>query len=137
MPSDQRPMLHVPDQLRRTAIEQNQVLVDLVSWEDQIKAEDQRISKKNESIPSEETSVTVGNCVTPNPNPNTSIEYSVEQHSEEDERKRGNQLYSKQMYKEASKAYTNAISINPKSVSAYSNRAMAFLKVRLIHKDYS
>lgn len=126
-------MLHTADQLRHTAIEQNQVLVDFISWEDQIKAQDQRISKKKESIQSEAGSIITGDCVCPTQISSNSVESSVEPCTEEEERKRGNKLYSKQMYEEAAKAYTNAISMNPKSVSAYSNRAMALLKVRLIH----
>lgn len=127
------PMLHAADQLRQTAIEQNQVLVDLISWEDQIKAQDQRISKKSESISEAGRSIVSGDCLSPTPISNNAIESSIEKRSEEEERKRGNELYAKKMYGEAYKAYTSAFTMNPKSVSAYSNRSMALLMVRLIH----
>lgn len=126
-------MLHAADQLRQTAIEQNQVLVDLIAWEDQIKAQDQRISKKSESISETGRSIVIGDCVSSTPISINAIESPIEKRSEEEERKRGNELYAKKMYEEASKAYTSAITMNPKSVSAYSNRAMALLMVSLIH----
>lgn len=45
------------------------------------------------------------------------------------ERERGNEYFAKGNMEQAVKFYTRAIGFNPKSVAAYSNRAMAYIKL--------
>lgn len=131
-------MLNAQAQVQRFTIEQHQAIVDLSAWESEIKIHDKGISEKSnpiESIQSNGKSYEPSVMVMESERElvGTSSTKTISG-SDEEERKKGNDMYSKRLYKEALQSYTNAIQLNPKSAVAYGNRAMTFLKVRNVER---
>jgi len=148
-------MFSIQAQIRRNAEEQSSALKDLTSWEKNIKEHDTRLQQKScskngyqPSKEEEKTNILLERDLSIPSNKkvqlssiinakngkrvevNNKVCSKASENDEDVERKKGNDLYSQGKFQEAIKVYTRWIQMNSRSCIAYSNRAMAYLKVK-------
>ena len=108
--------------IRRNADEQNKVLKDLCSWE-------QEMNLRESSIAVEDQSLTLDSQrLLSTRNRNTSDSFPLgnncnsNENAAEQERKRGNEFFSSQNFREAIRCYSKSILLEPISSLAFSNK---------------